>query len=298
MTEERQKRLIRRAFQYYLHPMIVEQVSQHPDLLKLGGQARELTVLFSDIRGFSSIAETLSPERLVRLLNEYFTAMTEVVFKHNGLLDKYIGDGIMAVYGAPLPAEDHAFQACSTALDMVTALRTLQRRWRGEGLPHVDIGIGINTAVMVVGNMGSELRFDYTVMGDGVNLASRLEGANKEYGTTIIVSESTWAQVKDRLAMRQLDIIRVQGKAQSTRIFEVLGPQPLTPDRAAMVGLFEAGLRAYQARRWEDARQLFQQTAAITAEDMPSRLYIQRCQMFMTTPPPPDWDGVYTMPTK
>jgi adenylate cyclase len=298
MTEERQKRLIRQAFQYYLHPAIVDQVSQHPHLLKLGGEARELTVLFSDIRGFSAIAETLSPERLVRLLNDYLTAMTQVVFQYGGLLDKYTGDGLMAVYGAPLPTDEHAFQACCTALDMVDALRALQARPSQAAMPRFRIGIGINTAVMVVGNMGSELRFDYTVMGDGVNLASRLEGANKEYGTTIIISEATWARVKDRLATRELDIIRAHGKAQPTRIFEVLGRHPLPPALLAMVQAFETGLSAYRARRWEEATRCFQRALDLAPGDPPSQLYLQRCKAFMAAPPPPDWDGVYAMTTK
>lgn len=298
LTEERQKRLMRQAFQYYLHPAVVDQVSRHPQLLQLGGEARELTVLFSDIRGFSAIAEDLAPERLVRLLNEYFTAMTRVVFKHNGMLDKYIGDGIMAVYGAPLPTCDHAYRACCTALDMVTELRALQERWGKDGLPYFTIGIGINTAVMVVGNMGSEVRFDYTVMGDGVNLASRLEDANKEYGTAIIISESTWEQVKDRLSTRELDIMRVRGKAQPTRIFELCGQPPLPSAQTAMISVFEAGLRAYRARRWDEAAQAFQQALDLLPGDAPSQLYLQRCQAFMVTPPPPHWDGVFTMPMK
>jgi adenylate cyclase len=298
LTEERQKRSIRRAFQYYLHPAVVDQVSQNPQLLQLGGEVRELTVLFSDIRGFSAIAEGLPPEALVRLLNEYLTAMTQVVFTHNGLLDKYIGDGIMAVYGAPLHAPDHAYQACCTALDMMVELVTLQEQWRARGLPCMNIGIGINSATMVVGNMGSDLRFDYTVMGDGVNLASRLEGANKEYGTHILVSESTWEQVKDRLVTRELDVIRVKGKAQPTRIFEVLGTPPLSPERAVMVPLFEAALRAYRAQRWEEAIELWQQTLEATPGDRPSQLYIERCKRFRALPPPADWDGVSIMQTK
>jgi adenylate cyclase len=298
LTEERQKRLVRHAFQYYLHPTIVDQVSQNPHLLTLGGESREMTVLFSDIRSFSAIAEGLSPEALVQLLNEYLTVMTRVVFRHNGLLDKYIGDAIMAVYGAPLRDPEHAYRACRSALEMMEELRTLRVRWAAQGLPPLNIGIGINTAVMVVGNMGSELRFDYTVMGDGVNLASRLEGANKEYGTNIIVSESTWEQVRDRLATRELDVVRVQGKAQPTRIFEVLGTFPLGPDRAALIEPFEAGLRAYRAHQWEDAIRRFQQALEAVPGDPPSRLCIQRCKTFMAAPPPPDWDGVYTMPTK
>ena len=298
LTEERQKRLIRRAFQYYLDPTIVDQVSQNPQQLKLGGESRELTVLFSDIRSFSTIAESLSPEALVHLLNEYLTSMTRIVFRHNGLLDKYIGDGIMAIYGAPLPDPDHAYRACWSALEMMEELRALRARWALQGLPFLNIGIGINTGLMVVGNMGSELRFDYTVMGDGVNLASRLEAANKEYGTNIIISEPTWVHVRDRLASRELDVIRVKGKVQATRIFEVLGVSPLAPHQAAMVGPFEAGLGAYRAQRWEDAIQSFQQVLDAVPGDPPSRLYIQRCMTFMATLPPPDWDGVYTMETK
>ncbi len=298
LTEERQKRLIRRAFQYYLDPTVVDQVSQNPQLLKLGGESRVLTVLFSDIRSFSSIAEGLSPEALVHLLNDYLTVMTQVVFRHNGLLDKYIGDGVMAVYGAPLDDPEHAFRACCSALEMIDELKTLQAKWAAQGLPFVNIGIGINTATMVVGNMGSELRFDYTVMGDGVNLASRLEGANKEYGTNIIVSESTWEQVCHRLATRELDVIRVQGKAQPTRIFQVLGMAPLSLNVASGMRLFEAGLGAYRAQQWQEAIRLFRQVLAAVPSDSPSRLYIQRCQMFLATPPPPDWDGISTMQTK
>jgi adenylate cyclase len=295
LAEDRQKRMIRRAFQYYLHPTVVDQVSQQPQLLKLGGETRELTVLFSDVRSFSTIAEGLSPEALVHLLNEYLTAMTRVVFRHNGLLDKYIGDGIMAVYGAPLHDAEHAYRACFSALEMMEELRALQERWAAQGLPLLNIGIGINTATMAVGNMGSELRFDYTVMGDGVNLASRLEGANKEYGTNIIVSESTWEQVRDRIAARELDVIRVKGKAQPTRIFEVLGRLPLSSDRAAMIQPFEAGLRAYGTRRWEDAIQQFQRVLEAVPGDPPSRLYIQRCKSFLATPPSSDWEGVWTI---
>jgi adenylate cyclase len=296
LTEERQKRLIRRAFQYYLHPTVVDQIAQHPQLLKLGGESRELTVLFSDIRNFSTIAEGLSPEALVQLLNDYLTIMTHVVFRYKGLLDKYIGDGIMAVYGAPLDDPDHAYEACHSALEMRHELEALRERWASQGLPFLNIGI--NTAIMVVGNMGSELRFDYTVMGDGVNLASRLEGANKEYGTNIIISESTWEYVQDRLATRELDVIRVKGKAQPTRIFEVLGPLPLASEPAAVMQQFEMGLHAYRSQRWQDAIHRFQQVLEVMPGDPPSCLYIHRCETFMAVPPPPDWDGVFTLETK
>jgi adenylate cyclase len=181
---------------------------------------------------------------------------------------------------------------------MVMRLQELQQHWRAQGLPRIDIGVGINTGAMVVGNMGSDLRFNYTVMGDAVNLASRLEGANKTYGTRIIISEATWEQVRDRLATRQLDVIQVQGKTTPSRIFEVLGFPPLPAGQATLLQRFEAGLEAYRARHWDEALHCFQQALAEASEDRPSQLYMQRCAVFKVTPPPPEWDGVFIMPTK
>jgi adenylate cyclase len=298
LTEARQRSMLRQAFQYYLHPALVEQVSQHPELLTLGGEKRELTVLFSDIRGFSTFSEGLAPEVTVQLLNEYFNAMTQAVMADDGTVDKYIGDAIMALYGAPLPLPDHAYRACHTALRMLDALQVLQPHWQERGLPVIEIGIGINSGSMVVGNVGSDLRFAYTAMGDEVNLGSRLEGVNKEFGTQIIISEATWEYVKDRLATRELDVIRVIGKAHPTRIFEVLGELPCTPLQAALVQRFAEGLQAYRSRQWKEAIQLFQEILCDAPDDYPSQLYLQRCQELQTTPPPDDWDGVYTMHTK
>ncbi len=298
LTEARQRRMLRRAFRYYLDPTVVEQVSQHPERLALGGEQRELTVLFSDIRDFSTFSEGLIPEDLVQLLNEYFNAMTKAVVADDGTVDKYIGDAIMAIYGAPLPQPDHAYRACHTALRMLDDLQGLQPHWHERGLPVIHIGIGINSGSMVVGNMGSDLRFAYTAMGDGVNLGSRLEGANKEYGTRIIISEATWEYVKDRLATRELDVIRVKGKVHPTRIFEVLGELPFTPPQTTLVRRFAEGLQAYRARQWQAAIHLFQEVLQDAPDDYPSQLYMQRCQELQTTPPPADWDGVYTMQTK
>ena len=193
---------------------------------------------------------------------------------------------------------DHAYRACHTALRMLDALRALQPRWQERRLPVIHIGIGINSGVMIVGNMGSDLRFSYTVMGDEVNLGARLEGVTKEYGTSIIISEATWKHVKDRLATRELDIIRVQGKAQSTRIFEVLSILPLAPPQARLVQRFAEGLQAYRTLQWSKALTFFQAALQEVPNDYPSQLYIQRCQEFQITPPRDDWDGVYTMQTK
>jgi adenylate cyclase len=297
-TEERHKRAIRRAFQYYLHPAVVEQVAQHPEQLALGGHTAELTVLFSDIRGFSSFAEGLAPEALVQLLNDYFSAMTQAVFQHQGMVDKYIGDAIMAVYGAPVATPEHAYLACCTALQMLALLPPLQAQWQARSLPIIDVGIGIHTGEMVVGNMGSTTRFNYTVMGDAVNLGARLEGANKTFGTHILISDTTWEHVHERLATRELDVICVKGKAQPTRIYELLGTLPLPPAHALMVERFQAGLQAYRARQWSAALDCFHAVLCILPDDAPSQMYVQRCALLQAFPPGDDWDGVYSMPTK
>ncbi|HOG12896.1 MAG TPA: adenylate/guanylate cyclase domain-containing protein, partial [Smithellaceae bacterium] len=209
--EEREKKKIRGAFQYYLTSSVINEMLKDPDKLKLGGDKKDLTVLFSDIRGFTTISEKMTPEELVALLNEYLTTMTNQVFHYDGLLDKYMGDAIMAVFGAPLDQPDHALRACRTSLAMMKELHKLQEKWKAEGRPAFDIGVGLNSGDMVVGNMGSEMRFDYTVMGDMVNLGSRLEGINKEYGTNIIISEFTYDKVKDAMCCRELDGVRVKG---------------------------------------------------------------------------------------
>jgi adenylate cyclase len=298
LTEKRLKRRIREAFARYLHPALVDEIAANPQLCKLGGEARELTVLFCDIRGFSAMAERLPPEQLVALLNSYFDAMATVVLDHRGLLDKYIGDAVLAVYGAPLPSPDHAYDACCTALAMVARLDAVQGEWSAKGLPRIGIGIGIVTGRMVVGNVGSRRRFDYTVIGDGVNLASRLEGVNKTYGTSILTSESTWERVRDRVAMRELDIVQVKGKQAPTRIFEVLGLHPLPDDQARRAAEFERGLVAYRGRRWAEAIAVFGGLLEKAPEDGPARLYLDRAREFLETPPPPDWDAVHVMETK
>ncbi|MHB8773282.1 MAG: adenylate/guanylate cyclase domain-containing protein [Syntrophales bacterium] len=255
-------------------------------------------MLFSDIRGFTSISERLTPEELVRLLNEYLTVMTDVVFRYDGLLDKYIGDAIMAVFGAPLDQSDHALRACRTALDMMAELRRLRTKWAAEGRPDVNIGVGINSGDMVVGNMGSQMRFDYTVMGDHVNLASRLEGTNKEYGTNIIISEFTYEMVKEELFCRELDAVRVKGKKLPVRIFELLGERKDAARWSEFAVRFENGRAEYRAGRWDKAIAAFEAVLSLRPEDSPSRLYLERCRQLKTNPPPGEWDGVFTMTKK
>jgi adenylate cyclase len=298
MTEEREKKKIRGAFQYYLTASVITEMLKDPSKLKLGGDKKDLTVLFSDIRGFTTISEKLTPEELVHLLNEYLTAMTDIVFKYDGLLDKYMGDAIMAVYGAPLDQPDHRMRACRTALDMIDQLRILQQKWSDEGRPVLDIGVGINSGDMVVGNMGSQMRFDYTVMGDSVNLGSRLEGINKEYGTNIIISEYTYEGVKDELVCRELDSVRVKGKKLPVKIFELICDRKDIGKHEAFLRLFEEGLEKYKQARWDEAIAAFEKVLELRRDDPPSLLYIQRCKDLKECPPDQPWDCVFTMTKK
>jgi len=296
--EEREKKKIRGAFQYYLTSSVINEMLKDPDKLKLGGDKKDLTVLFSDIRGFTTISEKMTPEELVALLNEYLTTMTNQVFHHDGLLDKYMGDAIMAVFGAPLDQPDHALRACRTALAMMEELHKLQEKWKAEGRPVFDIGVGLNSGDMVVGNMGSEMRFDYTVMGDMVNLGSRLEGTNKEYGTNIIISEFTYEKVKDAMCCRELDGVRVKGKLKPVKIYELLGEKK---DEAAFRDLLEGfgrGLALYREAKWDEAIAAFQGVLASRPDDYPSKMYVERCKNLKENPPAESWDGVFVMTKK
>ena len=222
-SESREKDYLRQSFQYYLSPEVVEEVIANPDKLKLGGAKKEMTVLFSDIRGFTTLSEKIEPEKLVSLLNEYFTAMTEVILRSGGVLDKFIGDAIMAFWGAPQDEPEHAHRACEAALAMMEQLEILKKNWACRGWPEINIGVGINSGQMIVGNMGSEKRFDYTVIGDNVNLASRLESLNKQYSTNIIISQFTYEKVKDYFEAESLDEVKVKGKDTAVKIYKLIG---------------------------------------------------------------------------
>jgi len=298
VTEEREKKKIRGAFQYYLTASVINEMLKDPSKLKLGGDKKRLSVLFSDIRGFTTVSESLTPEDLVHLLNEYLTAMTDIVFKYDGLLDKYMGDAIMAVYGAPLDQPDHAERACRTALDMMEKLHELQKKWSGEGRPVLNIGVGVNSGDMVVGNMGSQMRFDYTVMGDSVNLGSRLEGINKEYGTNIVISEFTYEEVKEKLVCRELDSVRVKGKHLPVKIYELLGDRKDAEKWEPLIRAFDAALTSYKEGRWDEAIAGFRKVQEVRPGDPPAGLYIGRCEVLKAHPPEGVWDGVFTMTKK
>ena len=297
--EGREKSAVRTAFSRYLSPKVVEAVLDNPDMLSLGGSRRVMTCFFSDLAGFTSISEALSPEDLVQLLNRYLSIMTSVILRHGGTVDKFEGDAIMAFWGAPLIQEDHSLRACKAALEQQAEMDKFRAKALAEGLPELHVRMGLNTGPMIVGNMGSEERFDYTVMGDSVNLASRLEGANKAYGTYIMVSETTYAEVSDQVEVRELDLLRVKGKQEPIRVFELMAlANQLSPEKASLRAEYEKGLALYRAMDFEKAETVFEAALALAPADGPSTVYLERCRAYRKEPPPPDWDRVFTMTSK
>jgi adenylate cyclase len=300
VSERKQRMLIKSMFSTYLNPSVVEELLAHPEKLVLGGKREELTVLFSDIQGFTSISQDMPPEELVSLLNEYLSVMSEIVFQHRGTLDKYEGDAVMAFWGAPVPQKDHGLRACLSALEMQSAVRSINESWKQQGKPQIRIRVGINTGEMVVGNLGGTGKFDYTVIGDSVNLASRLEGANKEYGTGIMVSHRTYELVKERILGRQLDRIAVKGRSEPVTTFELLQPLEGEVDEQLRQFLwnYDSGLESYFRQEWDKAELSFNNALKVRPDDQPTQVHIKRIQEFRLNPPPADWDGVFIMTQK
>jgi len=298
LVEEKEKKRVRTAFGQYLSPEVVRRLLVNPQLVE--PRKTEITVMFSDIRGFTTISEKLDAQELAIFLNQYLSDMTKIVFERRGTLDKYIGDAVMAFWGAPIEDPEHAKLACQTALAMMARMRELQKEWKAAGKPQLDIGIGLNTGVASVGNMGSSLRYGYTALGDSVNLSSRLEGLNKDYGTHILVNETTYAAAKDAgFVFRELDLIRVKGKNQPVIIYELIGDAAsLTPDTAARLDRFREGRELYQQRRWLEAQTVFQAMIDQWPEDGAARAYWKRCQEYLFDEPAVNWDGVFTMTHK
>ena len=295
--EEQEKRKIRGAFQQYVSPEVIRRLLSDPERVK--PRKTEVTVLFSDIRGFTTISENLDAQELAGLLNGYLTDMTKIIFKYQGTLDKYIGDAVMAIWGAPFDAPDHAEKCCAAAVSMLSKLAEMQKDWRARGYPELDIGIGINTGIASVGNMGSTLRYGYTAMGDSVNLASRLEGLNKEYGTRIVVSESTRREIhSDQLIFRELDLIRVKGKLQPVTIYEVLSTDAAGQGGKDLAEMFDRGREAYKQQDWATAKSHFENILLRWPDDTPSKIFLARCEEYLTEKPSSDWDGVYVMKHK
>ncbi len=297
-TEEKNRKWITSIFGKYVSPVVIDTLIKNPKMINLGGEKRNITIFFSDIRGFTSISEKLKPEALVRLLNEYLTEMTSIIIRDEGLVDKYMGDAIMAFWGAPLKQPNHAEKACSSSLEMIEKLNELQNKWKNEGIPSFKIGIGINSGDAIVGNMGSSSRFDYTAMGDNVNLASRAEGLNKIYGTSIIITENTQKVVKDKFETRKLDAVRVKGKEKPILIYELVSEKgKISKKQLDFIMLYETGLKLYFEKNWKLAINSFQEALKII-DDIASNEFIKRCKDFSKNPPSEGWDGVWEIKTK
>jgi len=299
IVEQREKAGIKKAFGVYVNPHVVEQIAKNPEALKLGGELREMSVMFSDVAGFTTISEKLSPQELVQLLNLYLTKMTDTIMRYDGTVDKYEGDAIMAFWGAPLVQPEHAKQACLSALENRVELENLNLELGKLGMQKLSARCGINTGPMNVGNMGSAQKFNYTVMGDSVNLASRMEGANKEYGTNLMISEMTYEKVKDWVEVRELDLLRVKGKKIPIKVFELLSKKgDLTDSQKNGFEWYHKALDLYHKRDFKEASNFFKKVFEFIKEDAPTKTYLQRIENFLSTPPPEDWDGAYVMTTK
>lgn len=289
-TEKKQRKFVTNVFGKYVSKEVASEIlKMDADTLHLKGEKRRITVLFSDIRGFTSISEKLTPEQLVEMLNKYLSAMTDVIMQQRGVVDKYIGDAIMAFWGAPLSEANHARLACEAALGMKKKLNEIN-------IPNLSIGVGINTGEAIVGNMGSVQRLNYTAIGDVVNASSRMEGLNKEYGTMIIVGESTKENAGDDFIFRELDLIKVKGKDKPIRIFELVGRKGEADSKTAdAIKHFSAGLELYRKAKWDAAIDEF--SAAAKSGDKTSDIFVERCKA-LKKHPPEAWDGVYTAKTK
>lgn len=267
---------------------------------ELGGQIHEATVFFSDIRSFTSISEKIGARETVSMLNEYFTLMVDIIFRYKGILDKYIGDAILAVFGIPFTSGADADNSVSASIDMMRALYSFNAGRLESGLDAIDIGIGINTAEVLAGNIGSMKRMDYTVIGDGVNLASRLEGANKYYGTRILISEFTFKRLKNSYLCRGIDYLKVKGKDRPIEAYEILDfhDERSFPRLKDVLKAYAEGLALYRAMKWKEAMERFERALAMNKDDCPSKVYLDRCRYFIENPPPSDWDGVWVMKDK
>ncbi|MBV9079482.1 MAG: adenylate/guanylate cyclase domain-containing protein [Elusimicrobia bacterium] len=299
LIEEREKRKIKGSFRQYLSPKIIDVITKDPTKLALGGVERDVSIFFLDIAGFTTMAEALKPTQLVEVMNQCLTEFSRIILRHDGLINKYIGDCIMAFWNAPADQPNHAAQACLAALDCIKALPDLNRRFQEKGLPRIDCRVGINTGTVVVGNMGSLERFDYTVMGDPVNLASRLEGANKQYQTRIMISEATFELAREAIEARDLDLIRVKGKREPRKVFEVLCAKgEMSEELSEGRKRFHTALALYRQKRFDEAIDTFQSVFDYLPNDHVTRVYLERARAFTSHPPPPAWDGVYEFATK
>jgi len=299
LTEGRQRRQLRTVFDRYMAAEVVDEIMRNPEAIRLGGEKKELSVFFSDVAGFTSISEKLDPETLVELLNKYLSAMTDVILRHRGNVNKYLGDGIMAIFGAPRGDPNHASLACFAALDSQSELGKRREQWKAEGRPEIHARIGINSGWLVVGNMGSQARMEYTVMGDTVNLASRLEGANKFYDTLILLGPRTYELAAQDIEAREVDRMRVKGKKEPVVVFELLARKGcLSAEQQRVMETYLEGLEAYKRRDFKTAAERFEAALALDPSDGPSRVYLERAKEYLMAPPSANWDGVYELKSK
>ena len=310
IQEEKNKQFLKSSFGTYISPELIDEMYESGQEPELGGEEGYHTAFFTDIQSFSAFSEKLTASDLVSLLNDYLTEMTDILMENNGTLDKYIGDAIVAFYGAPLDLKNHELMACRTAIKMQERLSVLRGQWQKEGdrwpeiVHNMQNRIGINTGQMVTGNMGSESRMNYTMMGDTVNLAARLESSAKQYGVYIQIADSTYEAVKDQIVVRALDFVRVMGKTEPVKVFELISEKDQEPEiYKKILPVFHEGLEYYFKQDWDRAIEAFQ--TADELEEMfpgrktnPSRIYIPRCQNFKSNPPGDDWDGVWTQTSK
>ncbi|MBF0361711.1 MAG: adenylate/guanylate cyclase domain-containing protein [Oligoflexia bacterium] len=307
------KKFLKSAFGSYISPELIDEMYKSGEPPKLGGEVGPLTAYFTDIQGFSTFSEKLTAPRLVELLNEYLTAMTDILLAHKGTLDKYEGDAIIAFFGAPMPLSDHAVKACQVALQMQESLLNLRAKWKSEGdkwptiVHDMRMRIGINSGEIVTGNMGSRSRMNYTMMGDAVNLAARLEECAKQYGVFVQVSEYTKNLTNDLFEMRELDTMRVVGKSEPVTTYDLLGEKGKTnPDLITLKDLFHQGIKLYKEQKWDEAILTFEKSLEyeykrypdLKHKPNPSKVYIERCNLFKENPPGTNWDGVFTLAHK
>ncbi len=297
--ESRKKKQLGNIFGQYIPNELVEEMSKTDDEFTLKGENRVMTVFFSDVRGFTTISEAMEdPQDLCNLINEILTPVTHVIHHHKGTIDKYIGDAIMAFWGAPIPTDKHAYLAVKAGLDVIKSLTAINESFKAKNWPAVDLGIGLNTGPMVVGNMGSQFRIAYTVMGDTVNLGSRLEGLTKQYGVKMIVSESTLAAAPE-FAYRELDRVRVKGKNKPITIYEPIGElADVSPEQQTLLDLVHQALADYRQQLWDKSEAAFHQLHDLKPDDKLYKIYLERIEHYRETPPEENWDGAFTHTSK
>ena len=310
LVVEKDKRFLKNTFSTYISPELIDQMYDNKEEPSLGGEEGYHTAFFTDIQSFSAFSEKLTASDLVELLNDYLTEMTDILLENKGTLDKYIGDAIVAFYGAPAPVDDHEYWACLTAVKMQERLAELREKWQGEGdrwpeiVHHMQNRIGVNTGSMVTGNMGSTMRMNYTMMGDTVNLAARLEASAKQYGVYIQVADDSYKACKDKFIWRDLDYVIVMGKSEPAQVFELIseaGKMPAGYDK--LLPAYHEAVKLYRNQDWKKAIEAFK--ASDELEDMfpgrktnPSRIYIPRCEHYRDNPPGDDWDGSWALTKK